>query len=81
MKNGLVGVLANGNRVGQSHHRARFTDHEIDLMRDLRDDGMTMREIAEKFGTSVSTIQGIVSGSRRTQIADRWRPLRIPRRR
>ena len=29
--------------------RAQLTDHEVDLIRELAEDGMTYEEIAEKF--------------------------------
>jgi hypothetical protein len=31
----LVGVNERGRRVGQDHPQARFSDHEIELIRDL----------------------------------------------
>jgi hypothetical protein len=56
-----VVVNERGRRIGESHPRARLTDHEIDLIRELAEDevdavtgklirkGLSYREIAEKF--------------------------------
>lgn len=41
-----------GYRIGDSHHNARLTDHEIELARQLRTDGMKVGEVARKFGIS-----------------------------
>jgi hypothetical protein len=39
----------NGYRIGDSHHRSGFTDHEVELMRKLRDFGLKVEEIARRF--------------------------------
>lgn len=39
----------NGYPSGERHHRARFTDHEIELVRQLRADGMKIGDIARKM--------------------------------
>lgn len=42
---------ANGYRLGDSHHRSEFTDHEIELMRQLREARCKLDDIAAWFGT------------------------------
>jgi hypothetical protein len=42
----------NGYRIGDSHHRAELTDHEVELMRQLRDGGMRVAELARRFDRS-----------------------------
>lgn len=42
----------NGYRIGDSHHNAKLTDHEIELARQLRAEGMAVAEIARKLGIS-----------------------------
>lgn len=44
-----VQVNEQGRRIGETHPRAKFTDHEIDLIRELAEEGMTYREICAKF--------------------------------
>jgi transposase len=58
-----------GHVVGEDHHRAKLTDHEIWLIHELRAEGMRRREIAEKFEVSVYTIIEILSGRRRAHSA------------
>lgn len=43
-----------GRVVGDQHHSAVISDHEVELARQLRDEGMSYRRIAAKFGTSVN---------------------------
>jgi len=42
-------------RYGERHHRARHSDHDVELARALRDEGLTYREIAEKLEVSYWT--------------------------
>lgn len=42
----------NGYRIGDTHHRAKLTDHEVELIRQLHGEGMKARDIAKKFGIS-----------------------------
>jgi DNA-binding NarL/FixJ family response regulator len=58
-----------GYPIGQDHHRAKFSDHEIELMIELARDGMPYRLIAEKFETTKGTVHDYVSGRRRGQVA------------
>lgn len=51
----------NGYRIGDSHHNARLTDHEIELMRQLRAEGMKVRELARKFGVSKGYVSKVVA--------------------
>lgn len=46
-----------GHRVGESHHRARAPDNDVELARALRDEGLSYRAIAEKFETSPWTVR------------------------
>lgn len=72
----LVGFNEKGSRVGETHHRARLTDHDVDLIRDLRDEGLTYQEIADKFEVSKSTVRDIVKCRRRWQRPEKWK--RVP---
>lgn len=56
-----------GRRLGEKHHRATLTDHEVDLIRQLREEDppMPYRDIADKFEISVITARKIVAFERR----------------
>lgn len=62
-----VGVNERGHVVGQDHHRAKFSDHEIDLMIELIADGMPQKLVAEKFECSRSAVSYYARGLRRGQ--------------
>lgn len=87
-KNYVV-VNEHGRRIGESHPRARLTDHEIDLIRDLAEDevdeatGKVIRkklsysEIAKKFEDILSIdskyVGQIVRCEKRAQIPARMK--------
>ncbi len=48
-----------GHRVGEWHHKAKIPDADIPLMRALREAGLTYREIAEKWESSIWTVRDI----------------------
>jgi len=54
-----------GKRVGESHHKAVLTDHEVDLLLELRDEGKSVRWLADKFEVPVPTVKSICSGRTR----------------
>lgn len=65
---GAALAVNDANRViGQDHPRASLTDHEVDLIVELREGGMLLRELAEKFDISVSSVFDYVKGRRRAQ--------------
>lgn len=41
-----------GYRIGDTHHRAKLTDHEIELLRQLGAEGMKVKDLAKKFEIS-----------------------------
>ncbi len=50
-----------GFRIGESHHNAKLTDHDVELIRVLREEGMKIVEIAKKFESSESNISAITN--------------------
>lgn len=69
----IVAVNEQGLPVGQFHHRAKLSDHEIDLIRDLHDEGLTYIVLAAKFEVSKSCIAGICQCRRRAQTPERYK--------
>lgn len=74
MNGKIIGVNEKGRPVGESHHNAKLTDADCDLIRELHDDGISYRKLAEKFEVPRSTVVAIVKCRRRAQYAVRWRP-------
>lgn len=56
---------AAGQRIGQSHPRAKLSDLEVEYIRRLATAGLTHREIAAKFEISKSMVTLIVNYHRR----------------
>lgn len=60
---------SHGDRVGQYNLKAVLTDVEVELVRQLHEDGMPYSKIAEKFGVSKSCVQHICTFRRRNTYA------------
>lgn len=58
----------NGWRVGGTHHNAKLTDHDVELIRQLHEGGMKCSEIARKFECSRQNISKIVNYDSRIQV-------------
>lgn len=72
--NTLVGISDQGKRCGETHPRARLTDHDIDLILTLREEhGLTYQQLADKFEVKKSTIADICKYRRRTTRPVRWK--------
>lgn len=72
-----VGVNERGLRVGEDHQHARLTDAECELIRQMHEQGMSYKRLADKFEVGKSTIADIVKMRRRGQFAVTWRVVRV----
>lgn len=73
-----VAVNDQGQRIGEDHHNARYTDGEIEMVLKLRDEGMGYATIAKLVEMPKSTVQYICNGSRRGQHVAKWKTVRVP---
>ncbi len=65
-----------GKRVGETHGRAKLSDHEIDLVRQLKEEGMPAPEIAEKMEISKRYVYKLVNFERRASVVAEFRRVR-----
>lgn len=60
-----------GRVIGSEHHSAKLTDDDVELILALRDEGLSFREIADKFDDTVKVTKQMVllicHGKRRQQ--------------
>ena len=75
-KKRMVAVNDAGRRIGEDHPRAVLSDHEVDLVFSLHEDGMSISELARKMEVSKGCIWKILRGHRRGQVASDWRVRR-----
>jgi len=68
----LVPVNARGYTIGERHHRAKLTDHEVELVLELLDGGMSQAKVAEKFEISRRAVRDYAAGRSRCQSAERY---------
>jgi IS30 family transposase len=73
----LIGLSEQGSRVGETHPRAKLTDHDVDLIRELHEAGLSYRVIAIKFSVAKSTVRDIVKCRRRWQFVASWRRVAV----
>lgn len=78
MEKRLIGVNELGARVGDSHHNARLTNGEVDLLLSLRDEGWSYQMLADKFDLSKSGARDICKGYSRNQIPIRYKEVYAP---
>jgi predicted DNA-binding protein (UPF0251 family) len=71
-KSRLVPVNDRRRRIGEQHPRSVLTDHEVELVHRLREEGLTLAEIARKMEVSKGCVWKIVSGYRRGQVPAGW---------
>lgn len=64
-----VAVNERGLRIGEDHPNARATDAEVELIRQLHDEGMTYETLAEKFELTKWAVGRICRFERRAQVA------------
>lgn len=72
-----VGVNDIGRRVGDSHHNAKMTDGDVELLLAMHNEGWGYRRLAAKFEISKRHVRDIVNGKRRGQVATDWRKVRV----
>ena len=77
---GKVGFNSGGYRVGETHHRAKLKDADIELILYLREAGLSYRQIADKFDdgklvVSKSTVRDVCSGRIRGQAPTQYRKV------
>lgn len=65
----LIAVNERGLPIGESHPRAVLSDHEVDLLLELRAEGTSYGKLAVIFEIHKGTVAKICSGQRRAQFA------------
>ena len=63
---------ASGCRIGQDSHMAKYTDHDIELVLRMRDEGFSYGKIAAIMDMPKSTVHAIATGKQRGVVVDRW---------
>ena len=72
----IVAVNENGRRIGQTHHRAKATDKEIDLIRELHEEHRWgYGRLSKKFNLSKRTIRDICSYKKRAQFISNFKTI------
>ena len=65
-----------GRRVGDSHHNAKLTNSEVDMLLEMHEQGMGYGRLSAKFEVSKSLVRDICKGKSRCQTPTDWRVLK-----
>lgn len=68
-----VAVNERGYRVGEDHPNARYTNAEVEMVLELRDEGLGYKRIAKILEMPRATVRDICQGKRRCQTPTAWR--------
>lgn len=72
-----VGVNELGLRIGEDHVNAKLTNHEVDLLLELRGQGWSYQQLADKFDLSKSGARKICKGVNRCQQPSRFKVVHV----
>ncbi len=72
-----VAINDKGYRIGQGHHRAELSDHEVDLMRELHENhGKGWKWLSKCFEIPKRTVRDICNYKVRAQTPDGYRTVK-----
>lgn len=72
-----VAVNERGLRIGEDHPGAELTDAEVETIRSLHTEGMSYRQLAEKFEQSKGAIAKICRYERRGQFVANFKAVPV----
>lgn len=72
----LIAVNERGLAIGESHPRAVLTNHEVEMLLELRAEGFSYSWLAKKFEVAKGTVAKICRGERRGQYPVAFRRAR-----
>lgn len=61
----VVRVDDRGYTIGEDHHGARYTDRDVEMVKELRDEGWSLKDISLKMDMPMRTIRSYIDGTRR----------------
>lgn len=74
----VVAVNEGGKRVGEDHQRAKLTNRDVELIRELHAQGWGYQRISQKFEVAKSTVQHILRGRMtRNQVPAGWKTIGV----
>lgn len=73
----IISVNEAGLRIGEDHPNSKLTNHEVDMIRFLHEEGMSYSTLSEKFEVSKWTIIGICLYRRRAHAPARFKRIHV----
>ena len=63
-----VTLNEDGRRIGESHPRAKLSDNDVDDIRDMFDQGVSIKQLAARFGYHERYVRKICQFEARNQV-------------
>lgn len=73
----LIAVNELGQRIGEYHPNAKWSDEDVNQVLELRDEGLGYKRIVKATGIPRRTVRDICGGRIRCQYADRWKRVAV----
>lgn len=73
-----VAVNDAGLRIGEDHPQAKLSDRDVEMIRELHEEGFSYPSLARKFEVAVVTIGRICRYERRAQTTAAYRWVHVP---
>lgn len=74
-----VAVNEAGYRIGEDHPNAKLTNHEVELILQMREQCMSYMQIALKFDISKSQVRNICKGLKRCHTVVAFKSVHLSR--
>lgn len=72
-----VAVNDRGSPIGECHHKAELSNHEVDMLLEFREEGWSYKQLADKFEIKKSTVRNICKGICRCQSPHRFKLVEV----
>jgi hypothetical protein len=72
-KGRLLAVNEDGRRIGESHPRAKLSNADLDRVFELRDSGLSPKQIADEVGISRRHVDRLLNCTARNHTPASWR--------
>jgi len=74
----IVAIGENGLRIGEDHPHAKLSNHDVDRLLELREEGWGYTRLSQVFEISRRSVRDICAGRRRCGTVVAFRVVRVP---
>lgn len=75
VRKSIVPIGEKGQRLGEFHPKAKYSDREISILFNLRDRGFGYKKLSAILGMPIGTVKSICRGAARNQTPADYREI------